>query len=73
MNEYSVDEIARHNTELDCWIIIGKDGDKKVYDITAFLEDHPGGPELLLDLAGQDANDEFQVPILNFYHDKVYQ
>ncbi|TYZ68725.1 hypothetical protein PybrP1_000634, partial [[Pythium] brassicae (nom. inval.)] len=34
---------------------------KKVYDLTAFLEDHPGGPELLLDLAGQDEHEEFEV------------
>ncbi|KAJ0398845.1 hypothetical protein ATCC90586_001372 [Pythium insidiosum] len=59
-NEYSVQEVARHNRATDCWVIIGTGGDKKVLDVTAFLEDHPGGPELLLDLAGQDVQDEFE-------------
>lgn len=59
--EYSHEEIASHNTEADCWVVIGNHGAKKVYDITAFLEDHPGGPEVLLDLAGQDVQDEFEV------------
>lgn len=59
--EFSHEEIARHSKETDCWVVIGKNGAKKVYDITAFLEDHPGGPEVLLDLAGQDAQDEFEV------------
>ena len=39
--EFSVDEIAKHNTEEDCWVVIHG----KVYDVTEFLPDHPGGPE----------------------------
>lgn len=27
-------------------------GGKKVYDVTKYLNDHPGGPEIILDLAG---------------------
>ncbi|RLN63958.1 hypothetical protein BBJ28_00025782, partial [Nothophytophthora sp. Chile5] len=33
---------------------------RKVYDVTAFLDDHPGGPEIMVDVAGQDATDEFE-------------
>jgi 4-hydroxysphinganine ceramide fatty acyl 2-hydroxylase len=43
-------DIQTHNTAKSCYVIIGK----KVYDITDFLEDHPGGPELILDHAGTD-------------------
>jgi cytochrome b5 len=60
-NEYTAEDVAQHHSETDCWLIIGADGAKKVYDVTAFLEDHPGGPELLLDLGGQDVQDEFEV------------
>lgn len=32
-----------------CFLFIGG---PKVYDITKYLNDHPGGPEIMLDLAG---------------------
>ena len=48
-------EIARHNKESDCWIIIKG----KVYDVTDYLDDHPGGVEIITDLAGQDSTEDF--------------
>ncbi|DBA00579.1 TPA: hypothetical protein N0F65_007708 [Lagenidium giganteum] len=59
MKEFTEEEIAKHNTAEDCWMIIENNGDKYVYDVTKFLDDHPGGPEILLDRAGQDATDDF--------------
>ena len=38
----------------DCWL--GIDG--LVYDVTKFLDDHPGGPEIVLEHAGKDATQE---------------
>jgi cytochrome b involved in lipid metabolism len=78
LNEFKRDQVQMHRTKDDCWLIIGPAGKKKVYDITAFLDDHPGGPELLLDLAGQDAQDEFEVTyfiLLNacLLYDSKYQ
>ena len=29
-------------------------------DLTKFLDDHPGGPEIVLDKAGEDAHTEFE-------------
>lgn len=37
----SVEEISKHNTPEDCWIVV----DGKVYDITEFAPEHPGAPE----------------------------
>jgi L-lactate dehydrogenase (cytochrome) len=37
----SVEEISRHNTPEDCWIVV----DGKVWDITEFAPEHPGGGE----------------------------
>jgi cytochrome b involved in lipid metabolism len=44
----------QHNTESDCWLIIGneKTGGPKVLDVTKYLGDHPGGPEIMLEFAG---------------------
>ena len=32
-------ELERHTTAEDCWIVVHS----RVYDITAFLDEHPGG------------------------------
>lgn len=39
---YTVDQVAEHREYEDCWIILGEKGERKVYDITGFLDDHPG-------------------------------
>ncbi|KAG9400777.1 hypothetical protein AC1031_010215 [Aphanomyces cochlioides] len=57
---YTKEEVAQHKTEKDCWVIIGRPGAKKVYDFTPFLNQHPGGPELVLTMAGQDVNEMFE-------------
>ena len=41
---YSVEEINKHKSENNLWIISGN----KVYDITFFLEKHPGGKNSIL-------------------------
>jgi len=35
----SYTDVQQHNTPEDCWIIVHQ----KVYDVSAFLADHPGG------------------------------
>ncbi|XP_074575591.1 cytochrome b5-like [Curcuma longa] len=53
---HTLAEVSTHNTSKDCWLIIGG----KVYDVTKFLEDHPGGDEVLLSSTGKDATDDFE-------------
>ena len=48
-------DVATHNHPDDCWIVIAG----KVYDVTKFMEDHPGGPKPLALYAGKDASEEF--------------
>lgn len=44
------EDIASRNTKASCYVTIGSD----VYDITTFLVDHPGGPDLILEFGGKD-------------------
>jgi len=39
--QISVEEISKHNTAEDCWIVV----DGKVWDLTEFAPEHPGGPQ----------------------------
>ncbi|KKF95364.1 Ceramide very long chain fatty acid hydroxylase SCS7 [Ceratocystis platani] len=43
-------EIESHNSPKSCFMTINN----KVYDVTDFVDDHPGGAELVLDYAGKD-------------------
>lgn len=43
--KFSVEEVAAHKNTNDAWIVV----DGEVYDVTAFLETHPGGAEVILE------------------------
>lgn len=47
---YSTLEVAKHTGAEDAWIIIGG----KVLDISTWLAEHPGGEDVLLDVAGKE-------------------
>ncbi|KAI7757749.1 hypothetical protein M8C21_031761 [Ambrosia artemisiifolia] len=53
---YSMKEASEHNTASDCWIVV----DGKVYDVSSYLEEHPGGDDVLLQVTGKDATEEFE-------------
>ena len=52
----TLEVLATHSSRDDAWIAVHN----KVYDVTKWLEDHPGGEEVLLDLAGADATEDFE-------------
>lgn len=52
VGKYSRQNIATRNTRENANIII----DNVVYDITNFIEDHPGGVDVLLENLGKDAS-----------------
>jgi acyl-lipid (8-3)-desaturase len=53
---YTWEEVAKHNTPDSVWVYSGK----TVYDITDWLEKHPGGRDVLLLAAGRDITDLFK-------------
>ncbi|KAL3751507.1 hypothetical protein ACJRO7_012354 [Eucalyptus globulus] len=53
---YSMQEASQHNTKEDCWIVI----DDKVYDVSSYMDEHPGGDDVILETVGKDATDGFE-------------
>jgi cytochrome b involved in lipid metabolism len=54
--QISAKDVATHNKpENGLWIIIDND----VYDVTGFVDEHPGGPKILKRSAGKDASKSF--------------
>nr|XP_034832815.1 cytochrome b5-like [Maniola hyperantus] len=53
----STAEVAKHcDKNSGVWLIIHND----IYDVTGFLEEHPGGEDSLLDVAGKEATQDFE-------------
>jgi cytochrome b involved in lipid metabolism len=43
-------EISKHITEQSCWMLMGN----KIYDVTSYLSQHPGGRNSILQYCGKD-------------------
>lgn len=44
----SVQEVQKHQSPGDLWVVIHG----KVYDVSHFMDEHPGGSDVLMDVAG---------------------
>ncbi|KAI0753133.1 glyoxylate dehydrogenase [Daedaleopsis nitida] len=49
-------QVAEHASRDSCWIIVHG----KVYDVTDFLDEHPGGSKIILKYAGKDATEAYE-------------
>ncbi|BCS21230.1 putative fumarate reductase Osm1 [Aspergillus puulaauensis] len=55
--EYSMEEVAKHNTKEDMWIVVKG----IILDVTNWLDEHPGGANALFNFMGRDATEEFEM------------
>jgi len=59
LKKVTVEEVAKHNTRDDCWLIVND----KVYDVSSYINEHPGG-DAILRHAGKDAS----IPVVGPQH-----
>ena len=52
---YTLAEVATHNSGASCWTAINGE----VYDVTPFIDQHPGGSGAILSLCGIDGSEAF--------------
>jgi len=53
---FTYTEVATHRNQNDYYMVIHE----KIYDVSTFINDHPGGEEVLKDVAGGDATEAFE-------------
>lgn len=55
--EFTMEEVAKHNKKDDCWVVVKG----VVMDLSSFMEDHPGGANAIMNFAGREATEEFEM------------
>lgn len=53
---YRLEEVQKHKTSSSLWIVIHN----QVYDVTQFLDEHPGGEEVMIEQGGGDGSESFE-------------
>ncbi|KAF2250235.1 cytochrome b5 [Trematosphaeria pertusa] len=54
--DFTYSDVSEHATKKDLFVVIHD----KVYNASSFIDEHPGGEEVLLDVGGQDATEAFE-------------
>lgn len=62
-------DVASHNTSKSCYVTVGT----KVYDLTSFLPDHPGGGDLILEYGGKDVTDILRDELSHSHTEAAYE
>lgn len=52
---FTLSEVSQRNTATNCWVAI----DGGVYDLTRWIQSHPGGPGAITSLCGTDGTRQF--------------
>ena len=62
-------DVESRTTSKSCYVTIGT----KVYDITPFLDDHPGGGDLILEYGGKDVSEIMGDEISHTHSEAAYE
>jgi cytochrome b involved in lipid metabolism len=50
-------DVEQHASSSDCWTVVSGN----VYDLTTWIDQHPGGPDYIAQMCGTDATAGFQM------------
>jgi len=56
IKSFTMAEVEEHNSKESCWSVIRE----KVYDLTNWINKHPGGPDKILNICGKDGTEIFE-------------
>ena len=68
MARYSWEEIQKHSSEDDAWVVVNGN----VYDVTSFASIHPGGKEFIVQHAGQNVTDLIKQEDVHIHSEAAY-
>jgi cytochrome b involved in lipid metabolism len=54
-DSYTLADVKDHGSATDCWSIVGSN----VYDLTSWINKHPGGKKAILSICGKDGTEAF--------------
>lgn len=54
-NTFTISEVSTHNSKNDCYLIIRDN----VYDVSSFIDSHPGGTQKISEKCGQEVSGIF--------------
>lgn len=61
-------EVASHNSSKSCYVTMGT----RVFDVTDFVDSHPGGGELVLEYAGKDVTQILKDEVSHTHSEAAY-
>jgi 4-hydroxysphinganine ceramide fatty acyl 2-hydroxylase len=61
-------EVQSRSSAKSCYVVLGTN----VYDVTEFIEDHPGGADLILEHAGTDVGEIMKDTLSHFHSESAY-
>ena len=62
-------EVAAHNTPESCYVTMGT----RVFNVTDFIESHPGGGDLVLEYGGKDVTEILKDEASHFHSEAAYE
>lgn len=65
---FTLAEVQSHNSKKSCFVTLGEN----VYDVTDFIDSHPGGGDLVLEYAGKDIKDILEDEVSHAHSEAAY-